>query len=93
MSYGPAVMVSWAIKRGPQSPGELGKGGKGNTSRRRTEEGPGEPGCLQWRQAGPPAGLEPGVGGHRDGGQLETPGSEQGWGRCLTKSRPHSEDG
>ena len=41
MSYGPAVMVSWAIKRGPQSPGELGKRGEVNASRRRTEEGPG----------------------------------------------------
>lgn len=41
VSYGPAVMVSWAIEWGPQSPGELGKGGEGNASRRRTEEGPG----------------------------------------------------
>lgn len=41
MSYRPAVMVSWAIERGPQSPGELRKGGKGNALRRRIEEGPG----------------------------------------------------
>lgn len=78
VSYGPAVMVSWAIGGALRAQGSLERRTR-DASRGEQRRGQGEPGCLQWRQAGPPAGLGPrlrGVPGME--ANLETPGSEWG---------------